>query len=106
MIVHLSTIHLAKGLEFDAVFIAGAAEGILPHVRSLDDESSLEEERRLIYVAMTRARKKLFISYFGMPSRFLGEIPTEYIRIASQADDTSMDGIDLVPEEDNRSAFE
>ncbi len=85
-VVHLSTIHLAKGLEFDAVFIAGAAEGVLPHVRSMDTDEALEEERRLMYVAMTRARKKLFIGFSGMPSRFLSEIPEEYLRVASQED--------------------
>ena len=72
------TIHLAKGLEFDSVFIAGASEGCLPHGRSLSNEHSLEEERRLMYVAMTRARKNLAISFYGTPSRFLEEIPEEY----------------------------
>ena len=86
-IVHLSTIHLAKGLEFDAVFIAGAAEGVLPHIRSMDSDDAIEEERRLMYVAMTRARKKLFISFSGMPSRFLGEVPPEYLRAESQDND-------------------
>jgi DNA helicase-2/ATP-dependent DNA helicase PcrA len=75
--VNLMTIHLAKGLEFDVVFIAGAAEGLLPHIRSIDNEASIEEERRLMYVAMTRAKKKLYISFFGMPSRFLAEIPED-----------------------------
>jgi DNA helicase-2/ATP-dependent DNA helicase PcrA len=87
-VVHLSTIHLAKGLEFDAVFIAGAAEGVLPHIRSIDRDDSLEEERRLMYVAMTRARKKLFISFSGMPSRFLSEIPEEYLHAESQNGDS------------------
>lgn len=77
--VNLMTIHLAKGLEFDTVFIAGAAEGLLPHGRSLDNDASLEEERRLMYVAMTRARKNLAISFFGIPSRFIAEIPEECI---------------------------
>lgn len=71
------TIHLSKGLEFDSVFIAGASEGCLPHGRSLADERSLEEERRLMYVAMTRARKNLTISFYDTPSRFIGEIPEE-----------------------------
>jgi DNA helicase II / ATP-dependent DNA helicase PcrA len=84
--VHLSTIHLAKGLEFDTVFIAGAAEGLLPHIRSLDDENQLEEERRLMYVAMTRARKKLHISFYGMASRFINEIPEEYVELAKSED--------------------
>jgi DNA helicase-2/ATP-dependent DNA helicase PcrA len=77
--VHLSTVHLAKGLEFETVFIAGAAEGLLPHIRSIDNDASLEEERRLMYVAMTRAKEKLRISFFGLPSRFVSEIPEEYI---------------------------
>jgi DNA helicase-2/ATP-dependent DNA helicase PcrA len=80
--VSLMTIHLAKGLEFDTVFIAGAAEGLLPHGRSLESEASLEEERRLMYVAMTRARKNLFISFFGIPSRFISEIPPDCITFA------------------------
>jgi DNA helicase-2/ATP-dependent DNA helicase PcrA len=80
--VHLSTVHLAKGLEFDTVFVAGAAEGLMPHIRSIDNENSLEEERRLMYVAMTRARKNLFLSFFGLPSRFIAEIPNEHVRFA------------------------
>jgi len=79
--IHLSTVHLAKGLEFDTVFIAGAAEGLLPHIRSIDNDASLEEERRLMYVAMTRAKKNLFISFYGLPSRFLSEIPEEHVRL-------------------------
>ena len=77
--VNLMTIHLAKGLEFDSVFIAGVAEGLLPHGRSLDDENALEEERRLMYVAMTRARKNLYLSFYGIPSRFINEIPEDCI---------------------------
>lgn len=80
--IHLSTIHLAKGLEFDIVFVAGAAEGLLPHIRSIESDASLEEERRLMYVAMTRAKKKLHISFYGLPSRFIGEIPEEYAVLA------------------------
>ena len=72
--IKLMTIHLAKGLEFEKVFLAGASEGILPHTLSAS-ELGIEEERRLMYVAMTRAKKELVISYFGLPSRFLGEIP-------------------------------
>ena len=81
--VSLMTIHLAKGLEFDSVFIAGVAEGLLPHGRSLDDENALEEERRLMYVAMTRARKNLYLSFYGIPSRFVSEIPEDCITLAS-----------------------
>lgn len=80
--VELMTMHLAKGLEFDAVFVAGATEGLLPHARS-EGLAELEEERRLLYVAMTRARHALCISFYGLPSRFLGEIPAELIRFES-----------------------
>lgn len=86
--VNLMTIHLAKGLEFDSVFIAGLAEGLLPHGRSLDDENALEEERRLMYVAMTRARKNLYLSFYGIPSRFLSEIPEDCITMATAEDAT------------------
>ncbi len=92
--VALMTIHLAKGLEFDAVFIAGVAEGILPHGRSLDTEAEVEEERRLMYVAMTRARKKLFISFYGMPSRFIAEIPEDCIAIGSAQEEENIYGED------------
>jgi DNA helicase-2/ATP-dependent DNA helicase PcrA len=81
--VNLMTIHLAKGLEFDSVFIAGVAEGLLPHGRSLDSEDSMEEERRLMYVAMTRARKELSLSFYGVPSRFINEIPENCIVLIS-----------------------
>ena len=77
--VTLMTIHLAKGLEFDRVFVAGASEGLLPHSWSLETEAELEEERRLLYVAMTRAKKELFISFYDHPSRFLSELPPELL---------------------------
>ena len=77
--VRLMTIHMAKGLEFDSVFLVGASEGILPHERSIFREENLEEERRLMYVAMTRAKKKLSISFFRNASRFLYEIPPELV---------------------------
>jgi DNA helicase-2/ATP-dependent DNA helicase PcrA len=86
--VTLITLHAAKGLEFAVVFIAGLEEGVFPHSRALDDERELEEERRLAYVGMTRAKRRLFLSHawrratWGMgqasvPSRFLLEIPGE-----------------------------
>ncbi len=75
--VHLMTIHLAKGLEFDTVFLIGASEGLLPHQMSYGSMSELEEERRLMYVAMTRAKKDLYVSFSNTPSRFIYEIPPE-----------------------------
>ena len=88
--VELMTIHLAKGLEFDHVFVAGAVEGLLPHARSLETEDELEEERRLLYVAMTRARKNLYISFFALPSRFLSEIPSEFVKFRNLVSDTEV----------------
>ncbi len=84
--VTLMTIHTAKGLEYDIVFLVGLEEGLFPHSRSILDPSQMEEERRLAYVGITRARHKLFLSYarsrfyFGtrsnnLPSRFLANIP-------------------------------
>ncbi|MDF2876410.1 MAG: pcrA, partial [Sporomusa sp.] len=88
--VTVMTLHSAKGLEFPTVFLAGLEEGIFPHVRTLMDEREVEEERRLCYVGITRAERKLFISnarqrmIYGnsvcySPSRFLDEIPPELI---------------------------
>jgi DNA helicase-2/ATP-dependent DNA helicase PcrA len=86
----LMTLHNAKGLEFDCVIVAGLEEGLFPHFNSLDKPDSIEEERRLFYVGMTRARKKLICSYANMrrrmgviegstPSRFLQELPEELL---------------------------
>ncbi|MDP5275938.1 DNA helicase PcrA [Chengkuizengella axinellae] len=88
--VTLMTMHSAKGLEFPYVFVAGMEEGVFPHSRTFEDEEELEEERRLAYVGITRAEKKLFLTcakmrmLFGRtnsnpPSRFLKEIPEELI---------------------------
>lgn len=88
--VVLMTMHSAKGLEFPNVFIAGMEEGIFPGMRSMNSEEEIEEERRLCYVAITRAKKRLYITnaksrtMYGktnmtMPSRFLAEIPNDYI---------------------------
>lgn len=82
--VTLMTMHMAKGLEFDRVHIAGATEGVLPHARSLDTLTELEEERRLFYVGMTRARRELSISFYSIPSRFLFEIPEKYTEFLSK----------------------
>lgn len=88
--VTLMTLHAAKGLEFPIVFMVGMEEGLFPHGRSLMDKQELEEERRLCYVGMTRAKEKLYLSYarrrlfFGqrtnnMPSRFIMELPEKLI---------------------------
>ena len=88
--VTLMTLHLAKGLEFPVVFVGGMEEGLFPHVRSLEDPDELEEERRLCYVGMTRAKEILTMSHafrrrvfgttrYGVPSRFLDEIPKEHV---------------------------
>lgn len=81
--LELMTIHLAKGLEFDCVFILGVSEGILPHKLSYYNNKEMEEERRLMYVAMTRAKKELFISYYKEPSRFLFDIPQNLVAFQS-----------------------
>jgi DNA helicase-2/ATP-dependent DNA helicase PcrA len=89
--VSLMTLHTAKGLEFPAVFVVGLEDGIFPHFRTLGEPLELEEERRLFYVGITRARRHLAISHAWMrtiwgrtqhniPSRFLGEIPSELIK--------------------------
>ena len=87
--VTLMTIHSSKGLEFPVVFIAGMDEGLFPLFNSLDDKNELEEERRLFYVALTRAKEKVYLLYAtnrrrmgvdtvnGLPSRFINEIPDE-----------------------------
>jgi DNA helicase II / ATP-dependent DNA helicase PcrA len=91
--VALITLHSTKGLEFDHVFLTGMEEGICPHSRSITEEKGIEEERRLVYVGMTRARQSLTLTrsvyrrIFGneqqlrasLPSRFLAEIPTELV---------------------------
>lgn len=88
--VNLMTVHSAKGLEFPVVFVVGLEEGLFPHSRSLFNPEELEEERRLCYVAITRAKKQLFLVYaqqrtiFGAtqnnePSRFLGDLPQEIV---------------------------
>jgi DNA helicase-2/ATP-dependent DNA helicase PcrA len=92
--VHLMTMHSAKGLEFPTVFIVGLEEGVLPHSRSLLSYEEMEEERRLMYVGLTRAKEKIYLLYtrqrtlFGStqmnsPSRFLDEIPEKLIEQSS-----------------------
>jgi DNA helicase-2/ATP-dependent DNA helicase PcrA len=86
--IHMMTLHSSKGLEFPYVFIIGMEEGLLPHSRSFTDEDELEEERRLCYVGITRAKEKLYLTFAErrqtregysdqIPSRFLGEIPQD-----------------------------
>jgi DNA helicase-2/ATP-dependent DNA helicase PcrA len=92
------TLHSAKGLEFSTVFLVGLEEGLFPHKLSFEDEMGIEEERRLCYVGMTRAKDSLIISWahrrrsYGrdsyedtVPSRFLREIPPELLEAASTA---------------------
>lgn len=91
-VLPLMTLHLAKGLEFKAVAVVGLEEGLFPHSRSLDAFEELEEERRLFYVGMTRAKEHLTLTHawrryihgqeqYGLPSRFFEEIPKEFIEL-------------------------
>jgi DNA helicase-2/ATP-dependent DNA helicase PcrA len=88
--ITLMTLHTAKGLEFPVVFLTGLEEGVFPHSRSFEDPSEMEEERRLAYVGLTRARKRLYLSYAlsrpmwgqemgGVASRFMREIPADLL---------------------------
>ena len=89
--LQLMTVHASKGLEFKVVFISGLEEGLCPHEQSLYENAGLEEERRLMYVAVTRARQRLYLSHaqsrmlhgkvrYGIPSRFLDEIPEKLLK--------------------------
>jgi len=89
--VTLMTVHSSKGLEFPVVFISGLDDGLFPLYQAIEDKKELEEERRLFYVALTRAQERVFLLYatnrrrmggeniIGMPSRFIGEIPPEFL---------------------------
>ena len=107
--VTLITLHQAKGLEFRNVFMVGMEEGVLPHQRSFDDPAQMEEERRICYVGMTRAKERLFLTMAGhrtmgggprlmgrpaggIPSRFLSDIPRELTNIAGTAGSMSSIG--------------
>ncbi len=94
--VTLITLHAAKGLEFPVVFIVGMEEGLLPHIRSFDDPAQMEEERRLAYVGVTRAKDRLYLvrafrralmgqSSHNPPSRFLKDLPPELVHVAQQS---------------------
>ncbi len=93
--VTLITMHAAKGLEWPTVFLSGLTEGLFPHSRALMDEEQMEEERRLCYVGITRAKRRLALTYAirrgwgdgeGVPSRFLAEIPDELLEVANDED--------------------
>ncbi len=95
--VTLMTLHNAKGLEFPVVFIIGLEDGVFPHYRSMGDPAQLEEERRLMYVGVTRARERLYLTFawsrtlfgstsYSPPSRFLGEIPSELVKALEEGD--------------------
>jgi len=98
-VVTMMTLHTAKGLEFPTVFLTGMEDGIFPHSRTLDDKDEIEEERRLAYVGLTRARERLYISRaeyrstwgapnYNPPSRFLEEIPEDVITWRNQSSDS------------------
>ena len=107
--VTLVSLHSSKGLEFPVVFIVGVEEDMLPHSKSLDDEGGLEEERRLMYVGITRAMKELFLTYttyrikygtktISSPSPFIGEMPDaviEHIEAEGAAEEEDAEEIDI-----------
>ena len=89
--VQLMTVHSAKGLEFDCVFITGMEEGLFPHENAMNDRDGLEEERRLMYVAITRARQRLYLTHsqtrmlhgqtrYNLKSRFFDELPEDCLK--------------------------
>ena len=103
--VTLMTVHAAKGLEFDTVFIVGMEEQLFPSMMAYDSTRQMEEERRLLYVAITRAEKRCLLSYaksrfrygkveYGMPSRFLKDIDCGYIEQSSQGGQSALFGAD------------
>jgi DNA helicase-2/ATP-dependent DNA helicase PcrA len=104
--IKLMTLHNSKGLEFDVVFLVGLEEDLFPHINTKDDPKAIEEERRLCYVGMTRARRKLYLcstlyrfmwgtARFMRPSRFLKEIPAQYL------ENLSSPTLHRAPEEEN-----
>jgi DNA helicase-2/ATP-dependent DNA helicase PcrA len=110
-VAHLMTLHSAKGLEFPVVFIAGCEEGILPHERSTWSRTEMEEERRLCYVGMTRAKERLYLTFarnrviFGStvqnpPSSFIADIPEELVEFMSSVDGARDAGYDWHKDEE------
>ena len=98
--LHLMTVHAAKGLEFHTVFITGLEEGLFPHQNSINTDGGLDEERRLMYVAITRARRRLYLSFaqsrmlhgqvsYGMASSFLRELPDNLLHWITPRCDTA-----------------
>lgn len=113
--VTLMTVHTAKGLEYPVVFVAGLEESIFPHANSMFDPAGLEEERRLAYVAITRARERLYLTHahsrsiYGStqhnpPSRFIGEIPAEHVE-ASGVGSAGLSGVGHDKRGDRRGTF-
>ncbi len=114
--VTLMTIHAAKGLEFPVVFLVGMEEGLFPHSRSLDDKDQLEEERRLCYVAITRTKQKLYLTYatrrlyFGKhltnaPSQFLFDIPEPLLTLLPTTKPGWFETQDFLYDNDRKSKF-
>jgi DNA helicase-2/ATP-dependent DNA helicase PcrA len=104
--IQLMTVHASKGLEFDCVFITGIEEGLFPHENSMSDQASLEEERRLMYVAITRARKRLYLSHsqtrmlhgqtrYNLRSRFFEELPEDALKWITPKNATGSGGFGL-----------
>ncbi len=114
--LQLMTVHSAKGLEFDVVFICGLEEGLFPHENSLVEEKGLEEERRLMYVAVTRARRRLYLTHaqmrllhgqtrYNLPSRFIDEIPAGLLKFLNARPGKTMSGaVPPAPTLRNKSA--
>ncbi len=107
-VVTLMTLHTAKGLEFPVVFLTAMEDGVFPHIRSLDDPAELQEERRLAYVGLTRARQRLYLSRavsrstwgapnYNLASRFLEEIPTDLLDWRREAEVAHSDRWKAVP---------
>lgn len=110
--LQLMTVHAAKGLEFHTVFLSGLEEGLFPHDNSLNDINGLEEERRLMYVAMTRARRRLYLTLaqsrmlhgqtrYNIPSRFLDEVPEKFLKWLSPTAGVKTNDNFVVADSDN-----